>query len=68
MNHQDLKTFWLVWNRQGSSPVVMHDSEESAMKEAERLALANKGQCFHVLQATWSCRSDQVIWTERKKP
>lgn len=43
--------FWVVWNPLGRSPVVRHDSRESATREAERLAKANGSQRFYVLEA-----------------
>ena len=48
-------TFWLVWNPNGQAPTHPHESEELAVKEAERLARVNRGQQFFVLQAT-HCR------------
>lgn len=43
--------FWLVWNPQGHSPVVQHDTKASAERESERLARANRGQRFIILQS-----------------
>lgn len=48
-------TFWTVWNPKRDTPTVAHSSEESATREAERLARANKGEQFFVMQAT-ACR------------
>lgn len=45
--------FWMVWNPNGSRhPMYQHTSAKSAADEAERLATANPGQSFYVLQAT----------------
>lgn len=46
-----MNQFWMVWNPQGHSPTVKHESEESAAREAERLARSNRGQSFYVLEA-----------------
>lgn len=43
--------FWLVWNESGYPPRYRHDTEESAVREAERLARVNPGQNFYVLEA-----------------
>jgi hypothetical protein len=47
-----MKPFWMVWNVGGYAPTVKHDSESSAVIEAERLASEHKGQRFVVLRAT----------------
>lgn len=44
--------FWMVWNPQGTQPVHQHETEQSAIAEAERLARLNQGQRFYVLEAT----------------
>jgi hypothetical protein len=40
---------WYVWNRQAGPPTMSHASEDSAIREADRLAEANPGQTFLVL-------------------
>lgn len=45
------QAFWLVWNPRGHAPTVRHDSEESAVTEATRLARTNPGYEFFVLRA-----------------
>lgn len=55
MNENGARTmnqFWLVWNIDGGAPTRKHDSEQSAITEAERLARLNHGQHFAVLAAT----------------
>lgn len=49
MNDSD--TFWMVWCPDGRAPTYQHGSRHSATAEAERLARANRGQTFFVLQA-----------------
>lgn len=46
------KQFWLVWNVGGGAPTRKHDSELSAICEAERLARMNPGNRFAVMEAT----------------
>lgn len=46
-----MNQFWMVWNPHGHAPTVKHETEESAICEAERLARANRSQQFFVLEA-----------------
>lgn len=48
----DKQVFWMVWSPQGHPPIVRHDHHAKAINEAERLARANPGREFYVLQAT----------------
>lgn len=43
--------FWMVWSPQGHAPTAKHDEFRSAEGEAERLARANPGKEFYILQA-----------------
>ena len=43
--------FWLVWCEKLATNPRKRDSEPSAAKEAERLALDNPGKTFVVLEA-----------------
>lgn len=43
--------FWVVWCENGGTPLVKHDNEESAAREAERLARNNPDHRFYVLEA-----------------
>lgn len=54
--------FWMVWNPHGQAPTFRHHTAKSAMTEAERLATANPGQRFHVLEAKSVCVSTSVRW------
>lgn len=47
-----MKQFWMVWNIGGNPPRVQHGYEHVAISEAERLARANPGETFVVLEAT----------------
>jgi hypothetical protein len=59
------RAFWLVWNEQGHIPTHKHPTEDSARTEAERLARANPGQQFHVLQLLGSCTFTGVDWSDQ---
>lgn len=54
------KMFWLVWNPQGHEPQARHDSEQSAEREAERLAKKHPGQRFIVLRPVREVVVDNV--------
>ena len=44
--------FWMVWNPARHAPTKRHPSQASAITEAERLARANPGESFFVLEAS----------------
>ena len=54
--------FWLVWREQGGAPKFKHHSHEAACCEAERLARANPGQRFYVMERVSSCIKADVVW------
>ena len=56
--------FWLVWNERGHAPTFKHGSPESAMREAERLAVLQPGDEFHVLQVIKTACYAKVQWQE----
>jgi|GEM_PF-3021623 len=56
--------FWLVWDEQRRTPTVKHLVEDSARVEAERLAKANPGHQFHVLQLLGTCRFAGLEWSD----
>lgn len=41
--------FYLVWNPQAGTPTYRHETEDSAISEAKRLAAKNPGQEFFVM-------------------
>lgn len=43
--------FWLVWNPNGRNPAYQHQTAHGAIVEAERLARANPGEMFIVMQS-----------------
>lgn len=45
------KHFWIVWNPNGTNPRHRHTDEQSAFREAERLASKHPNQEFFVLVA-----------------
>lgn len=59
-----IQPFWLVWNVSGGAPTHQHGSFESAEKEAKRLARANKGSHFVVLETVASYVSDDIAVTD----
>jgi hypothetical protein len=59
------RKFWLVWNVNGYPPKFKHDSEYSAIEEAERLAKENPGKEFVVLVAVLSKEALKPIQTNR---
>lgn len=61
-----MQEFWMVWNEGNRGPVFKHSTEKSARNEAERLALQNRGQTFHVLKVIDSCRSNDVVWASSR--
>ncbi|PXW28238.1 hypothetical protein [Paraburkholderia caballeronis] len=64
MTPENKQTFWLVWSPTSERPPrFRHGSEESATKEAERLARANPGQMFVVLEAKAARRVDDMVRT-----
>lgn len=50
-----MEKFWMVWKAEGSPPARMHETLSSAEQEAERLALANHGNRFVVLESIKFC-------------
>ena len=61
MNEITQKGFWMVWCPDGFPPSYKHPTVDSAIVEAERLARANRGKSFVVLQAIYALRSDDLI-------
>lgn len=53
--------FWMVWNPDGRQPRFRHDNQQLAVAEAERLARANPGQEFYVLEPTHRVVSNDII-------
>lgn len=52
--------FWVVWNPDGINPQHRHPVECHARAEAERLARANPGQTFYVLETTGRVQAEAV--------
>ena len=61
---QNMASFWLVWCDGGGAPTVKHATYESAKNEARRLAQANRGKRFAVLQAIAHAVVDDVQFVE----
>ena len=57
MTHpNEMKPFWMVYGVGGRGPSYRHDTEGSAIREAERLAECAPGTTFVVLEATQAIR------------
>ncbi|GAA0267401.1 hypothetical protein LNAOJCKE_3011 [Methylorubrum aminovorans] len=52
----ELKPFWMVYGLGTRGPTVLHNTEHSALREAERLAEVSPGTTFVVLEATEAVR------------
>lgn len=63
----NIKPFWLIWNESARPPNVKHFSLREARDEAKRLARANPGQKFHILQSIETCEILDVMWTVHDK-
>ncbi len=59
-----MSAFWFVWNEGGRAPAHKHQSQESAMQEAERLARKHQGQTFVVLESVCAMRVDSLQVTD----
>lgn len=44
--------FWMVWREGSPTTRFRHPAKSLAVKEANRLAKQNPGECFYVLKAT----------------
>lgn len=52
----EMKPFWMVYGLGQRGPTYSHDTETSALREAERLAEIGPGTTFVVLEATEAVR------------
>lgn len=65
MQHRE--PFWLVWNPQGYNPQCKYNTEEGATREAERLARANPGQTFIVMESVGALVVDNIQRTDLRR-
>lgn len=63
-NKQIVAPFWMVWNPAGYNPTFKHQSKESAIREAERLAREKPEQTFVVLESVCARRVDNMLRIE----
>jgi hypothetical protein len=56
------KRFWMVLGAE--TPTFRHVEIDTAIKEAERLANANPGKEFIVLESVAACRRQTVAWAK----
>lgn len=64
MNNNNTEKFWMIWTPSGRSPVVTHQTIESALKESERLALSNPGNEYYILVSSHKVVTTSVDVTE----
>lgn len=55
---------YLVFNKNGNMPQFVHETEESARKEAERLARNHRGEKFYVFEAIACVTLNEFKWAE----
>ncbi len=56
-----MEKFWMVWRTDSSASTVQHETLQSAEKEADRLARANIGARFVVLESIKFCTIDNPV-------
>ena len=56
----EMKPFWMVYGLGQGGPTYQHDTEASALREAERLAEVCPGTTFVVLEATQAVRTRRL--------
>lgn len=61
MRPEQKETFWLVWAVDSGRPTQRHDSFNNASSEAKRLARANTGTEFVVLEAKAGFRISEPL-------
>ena len=59
--------FFVVWAENGGAPTVKHIDRETAYREARRLALANPGIRFIVLEPVVAVLKNDLITTTFKR-
>jgi hypothetical protein len=59
--------FWFVWCESAGMPRHKHQTEESANKEAERLARLHRGQTFVVLMSAREFVTVDVVRVEHQE-
>ena len=60
--------FWMVWNEDGPGPRVKHETRARAEAEAKRLARANPGQRFVVLESCCAFESNDLVRVTYEHP
>ncbi len=64
MSSVEKPPFWLVWSPTGDRPPsYRHTTEDAALREANRLADANPGRVFYVMQPTLQVVSQRRLTT-----
>ena len=59
MNRQ----FWIVWQENGGTPTHKHETKESAIAEAKRLAKLSPDNNFFVLESIGAAKKLEVTYT-----
>ena len=59
-----MNKFWLVWSPKMGVPITRHNSDDSASKDAARLAVKHPGEIFNVLESVGHYIKQEVYWQE----
>lgn len=62
------KPFWMVYGMGQGGPTYRHHSLESAKTEATRLARANPGVQFFILETIGTVEKVDVVFTDLRVP
>lgn len=62
-----MKGFYIVWCETAGNPTCKHETQDSAEREAERLAKLHQGKKFHVLSSICTLEvPDPVVKTDHE--
>jgi hypothetical protein len=61
-----MKSYFMVWRNDGTSPTKKHDTESEARAEAERLAFKHPGDIFTIMQSLGEISTITVTCTKHE--